>query len=165
MLTVKQWVGIGVLALTFGAGFHFGGLKAGAELSAYQAKMQRLTAQTATEARKAVNVVRALEQRHTEALAAIGEAYEKGKADAESKGADVVAGLRAGTVRLRQHWQGCEATSRAAAAASSARESDAVAQVRAEAAGRIVRVGAEADAQVRGLQDVIRQDRASVNQQ
>lgn len=169
-LLLRYWkplAALAVLALVFASGFASGNRVASSECMRKEARATKRAmddmARANQQTRDAVNRLRALEQQHAGVLAEVGQAYEKGKHDAERKSLDVVAGLRAGTVRLRQHWQGCEATSRASASASAAREFDAVAQVRAEAAGRIVRYGAEADAQVRGLQDVIRKDREAIN--
>ncbi len=96
---------------------------------------------------------RQVEQDRAEAVAQVADAYEKGKADAQAKADRVVADLRAGNVRLRQHWQGaiatCDVSRDSAAALAAERE----AELRAESASRIVRIGAEADAKVRALQD------------
>lgn len=71
--------------------------------------------------------------------------YERRKADAEAKQATVVADLRAGNLKLRAEWRGCE-TDRLSAGAESARLNAEADQRRAEAAARIVRVGDECDA-------------------
>lgn len=77
--------------------------------------------------------------------------------DAESKGAAVADGLRAGNLRLQQRWAGCEARVSDLAAASG--QPDGAADDRADSAGRIVRAAAACDAQVRGLQALVRADR------
>jgi hypothetical protein len=71
--------------------------------------------------------------------------YQRGFDDGKHTEASTVAGLRAGTVRLQDLWRGCE-THRLSAGAESARAIDDADQRRAEAAGRVVRVGAECDA-------------------
>lgn len=103
---------------------------------------------------------RARQQEHAkaEALAAVAAQYEREKLDAEAKADAVAAAMRADTLRLREHWRGCE-TNRVSEAAARAAEPDAAAELRAEGASDLVRVAAEADAQVRGLQEVIREDR------
>lgn len=95
-----------------------------------------------------LNEVRKLEQDLAVAQAGVSDAYEKGKKNAESKSAAVVADLRAGNLRLQQRWAVCAAT-------PAPSESDAAARDREESAGRIVRAAAECDAQVRGLQDLL----------
>ena len=86
---------------------------------------------------------------------AIGQAYERGKDDAKRKADAVAADLRAGNLRLRDEWRGCEAR-RVSDPAAPAGSGDAAAQRRIEAAGAVVRVGAEADAQLAACQAVIR---------
>lgn len=108
--------------------------------------------------------VHQLEQDLAAAQAAVSEAYEKGKRDADSTAAAVVADLRAGNLRLRRHWEGCEAV-RLSDAAASAAELDAAARDREESAGRIVRAAAQCDAQVRGLQDLLILEREQLNKQ
>lgn len=83
-----------------------------------------------------------------------GASYERGKRDAETEQALVVAGLRAGTTRLQHQWAGCE-TQRLSDATASSVLADAVTRNREESAGRIVRAAADCDAQVAGLQSLI----------
>lgn len=96
---------------------------------------------------------RQVEQDRAEAVAQAAQAYEKGKADAQSKADRVVADLRAGTVRLRQHWQASVATCGVSRDSAAALAVEREAQLRAESAARIIGVGAEADAKVKALQD------------
>lgn len=84
--------------------------------------------------------------------------FERGKREAEAVGNRVAADLRAGAVRLRNEWAGCE-TDRLSDAAAAARERDAAEQRRIESAGRIVRAAAACDAQVSALQAIVRADR------
>ncbi|ALN79497.1 hypothetical protein [Lysobacter antibioticus] len=100
------------------------------------------------------------ERRRADTANAIAAKYEQEKQDAESNGAAVVAGLRAGTLRLQDRWAGCEA--RLSAASRRAGEPDAEAEDRTASAGRIVRAAADCDAQVRGLQALVAADRAEV---
>ena len=94
------------------------------------------------------------ERRHQAALTAIAEKYEQDKRDAEEANRRLLADLRAGNVRLQDRWAGCVAQ-----AGRSAAELDAAARDREESAARIVQAARDADAQIRGLQDVIRADR------
>lgn len=103
---------------------------------------------------KAQEAARQAELKFADAIAKADAQYEKGKQDAQVSADRVVADLRAGTLRLRKEWAGCE-TSRLSEAAQSARELDAAEQRRIESASRIVRAAAECDAQVAGLQAVI----------
>lgn len=107
---------------------------------------------------EASEAARQQEQNMARAANAAAAAYEQGKRDAEQAAADVVAGLRAGNLRLRDQWQGCKARG-VPGVAGSASEPDAAGDGRAESAGRIVRAADECAAQVSGLQDFIRSER------
>ena len=99
------------------------------------------------------------ERRKAEALTAIAEQYEQDKVTNESTHDALVANLRAGNERLHQRWQAAIATGDLSRTVASAAESDAAARDREESAARAVRAAADADAQIRGLQEVIRADR------
>jgi hypothetical protein len=96
---------------------------------------------------------RDIEAAHRSALAAVETHYQQELEDAQSRADHLVSDLRAGNVRLRSLWQGCEnAAARVPATATTPAGVDALAELRAAAAARIVRVGAQCDAQIRGLQ-------------
>jgi hypothetical protein len=86
------------------------------------------------------------------ALHAVAEQYEQEKIDAQERADRTIADLRDGTVRLRNHWQGCIATASLSGAAASAAVADDGAELREQGARDLVHVGESADAQVRGLQ-------------
>jgi hypothetical protein len=123
-----------------------------------EGRIAKWAQQVGRDAVKASESARAQEQAQAVAVANVGEAYEKGKRDAEAAGKRTAADLRAGNLKLRELWQGCEARGVSGAAATSG-EPDASADDRADSAGRIVRAADEADAQVRALQDFIRAER------
>ena len=122
----------------------------------HSAQMQAVTLRLdADHARlDATTTARYAEQRIAAAAAQAAEQYEKGKQDAQDAADSVIAGLNAGTLKLRREWAGCE-TQRLSDAATATRELDAAEQRRAESAARIVRAADECDAQVRGLQAVV----------
>lgn len=99
----------------------------------------------------------AVERQRVKRAEVVATQYEQEKVDAESKGAAVADGLRAGNLRLQQRWAGCEA--RVSDLAASPSQPDGAADDRADSAGRIVRAAAACDAQVRGLQALVRADR------
>ena len=109
----------------------------------------------ASDAIKASEGARKIEADKARAANAVAEKYEQDKKDAEAAAKRVADDLRAGNLRLRKLWEGCQA--RPAAQSDSASQSDAAADDRAESAGRIVRAAREADAQIRALQDFIRE--------
>lgn len=126
-----------------------------------QAERARDNAQTAKavaeqERDNAIAVI-AVERQRVKRAEAVATQYEQEKEDAESKGAAVADGLRAGNLRLQQRWAGCEA--RVSDLAASSGEPDGSADDRAEGARDLVRAAAEADAQIRGLQALVRTDR------
>ena len=126
-----------------------------ADMSLQVAKDQAALAAAQVEASESARLD---EQNMARAANAAAAAYEQGKVDAEQAAADVVAGLRAGNLRLRDQWQGCKARG-GSGVAGAASEPDAAADGRAQSAGRIVRAADECAAQVSGLQDFIRSER------
>jgi hypothetical protein len=126
-----------------------------------QAERARDNAQTAKavaeqERDNAIAVIAVERQRVKRADTIAAKTHEEMR-DAESKGVAVAAGLRAGNLRLQQRWAACEA--RVSDLAASAGQPDGAADDRADSAGRIVRAAAACDAQVRGLQALVRADR------
>lgn len=117
-------------------------------------------AATATAAVAQINETRAIEHNHGRTLASIGDTHEEDRALAPAVADAVVADVGAGTLRLRDGWASCE-TQRLSDAATAAIERDAAAQRRAEFAGAVVRVGRDADDQLRACQAVIAADRAA----
>jgi hypothetical protein len=119
-----------------------------------EGRIAKWAQQVGRDAVKASEAAREKEQARAAAAAAVGEAYEKGKQDAEAAGKRVADDLRAGNLRLRERWQGCVSS-----AAATPGEPDASAEDRANSAGRVIAAGDAADAQVRALQDFIRAER------
>jgi hypothetical protein len=155
---LRYWKPLAVIALLLGVwttaymrGYRHGSATVMRDFNAHMAADEAA-------ALKASEAARKHEQQDAANSARIAEAYEKGKQDAETASRAVVAGLRAGTVRLRKQWQGCEAD-RVSATGSGSAEPDAAAADRAESAGRIVRAAREADEQIKALQDVLRGER------
>ena len=101
--------------------------------------------------------------RHKDELAAaqnkVSAAYEKGKSDAEATAKRTVADLRAGNLVLRDRWASCQASADLPRAAANPSEPDAGTGDREESAGRIVQAADQCDAQVKGLQELLRLER------
>lgn len=123
------------------------------------AKADASTARAETGAQQAA---RKNEQTTSQAMAGIGAKYEEDRVAAEAVPDAVVADLRAGNLRLRNEWRGCEA-SRVSDAAAAARERDALAASRDAFTGDLVRVGRDADDQLRACQAVVQADRVAIN--
>jgi len=98
---------------------------------------------------------RTFEQQLAADLATIGETHAQETEQAAAVEADLLAGLAAGTVRLRREWQRCE-TARVSGAAATTAERDAATAERDRLAAAVVRAGREADAQLAACQSVIR---------
>ncbi len=105
-----------------------------------------------------VNEARATEHAQAETLAAIGAKHEEDRAAAEAVPAAVVAGVRDGSLQLRDDLAICN-TARLSQAVAGAVERDQAAQLRAEVAGALVQIGRDADDHVRACQAVIQADR------
>lgn len=113
---------------------------------AFQDKMIALTARAATLAAQA-------RVEYHEASARAESAYTAGRESAIEYQNTVVSDLRNGNLRLRNGWQACmSAAPSVQAPAGSAKGPDGPAEVQAEAFGRVLRVGADADVQVTWLQ-------------
>ena len=121
--------------------------KAKAELSAYKTEIKKAVTE-----RLAQNAKKEAEDRAV--FAAIAEQYKEDIADAKAKSDAVIAGLRAGTIKLRKQWQGCSAPTEAAESGSGTDEN---ADLRAKDSGDLVRAGSEADSWIQRLQQVITQ--------
>jgi hypothetical protein len=122
-----------------------------------QAKYDAHLLHDAQQSLLATQQARQHEQRDAANSAKVAQAYEQGKRDAEAAGKRVADGLRAGTLKLRKQWQGCQ--ERLSNPAAGATEPDATATDRNESAGRIVRAAREADEQIKGLQRILRAER------
>lgn len=124
---------------------------------AYAAYRDKVVAATAKASQAAATArEKALEAREAY-LWKSGEAenaYQAGRESAINYQNTVVADLRSGNLRLRNEWQSCMRGPVPASGpiASPARGSDGPADVPAEAFGRVLRVGADADNAVRWLQ-------------
>jgi hypothetical protein len=101
-----------------------------------------------------VQGARAVEHDQADAMAVIGAKHEEDRAAAPAVADSVVADVRAGDLRLRDGWAGCE-TQRLSDAAAAAIERDAAAERRADFAGAVVRAGRDSDDQLRSCQAVI----------
>lgn len=126
--------------------------KAVSELAGQRADWQKERADAIADALR-------IEREDTARKAQAAEQYEKDKANAERTETRVVADLAGDVLRLRKHWTACESR-RVSEADAAAAELDEATRLRNEAAAAVVRVGAECDAHVRGLQGTVRADRA-----
>lgn len=148
-----------ILLGLLGLAYYLGGASERADFADYKTKVMASTARAADLATKAERIARLTEQAHAIALSQVADQYEKDKQDAKAIADRLVADLRAGNVKLHQRWQAAQATAKLSGAVASAAELDAEARDREGSAARIIAAADQCDAQVRGLQEVIRTDR------
>lgn len=141
-------------AAMFGAGWAWRGDRADGAEARQQASASDAQVQQVIE-------TRATEHQQADTLATIGEKHEQDRSAAEAVPDAVVADLRAGNLRLRHDLAACH-TDRLSEAAASAGERDAPADLGVTLAGPAVRIGRDADDQLRACQAVIRADRGEV---
>jgi hypothetical protein len=146
-----------LLGAAAGAGYYEGSNHTAAVYKAQIATIQKTDAQALA---ASVQKARAQEQAAEQAQAAAQATYEKDKADAKAQYDHDVAALRAGTLKLRSEWS-CTPQLAAAvqSAAASGPSADAKAEQRDKDASDLVRISADADAQIRALQAIVSSDR------
>lgn len=149
----QVWAGLLVLALL--VGIHHAGVVSGR--AQVRAKFDKhLSADRAAEA-IAKQRAKLKEDHDREAFAAIARTFEKDKADAVAKERAVADGLRRGALRLRKQWR-CEASDSASTPAGP-EAADGDTALRERDTGRLVGIGARADAWIKALQAVLQAER------
>lgn len=135
------------IALSFWAGWSWRGDRAeGAE--------DRQQAGASAAVVEQVNKARVTEHTQADTMATIGAKHEEDRAAAPAVVDAVVADLRSGALRLRNDLAACH-TDLLSQTAAGALERDAATQRREEFAGRVVRIGRDADDQLRACQAVV----------
>lgn len=131
-----------------------------AKVRATELAQAKADAQTARDNQRVAEDQAKRFQLRAEAQEAVAAQYLEELINAQSKGDQLAADVRAGDVRFRKLWAECQAVPTTGAIATGTGAPDGTADDRAASAGRIVRAAAECDAQVRGLQALILADRA-----
>ena len=162
-MSIRMWVAAGILAAMLAGAWYYGHSRYAAGERAEAARNAAVLARLADLTQKAADAVRAREKNVRAQFDALNIAREEGIANAVESQQKTVADLRDGNLRLRQQWAGCQATRPVPGVAGGEREDDGGAELRNEAAGRIVRAGADADTQVIYLQGVVRACQALAN--
>jgi len=143
-------------AVMFGAGWAWRGDRA-------EVKTATRDAGDAKGEAKAQAGAREIEHTQGQVLANIGAKHEEDRTAAQAVPAAVVAGVRDGSLQLRDDLATCS-TDLLSQAVAGTIERDAHAQLRAEVAGAVVQVGRDADNHVGAAQAVIEADRADPEQ-
>lgn len=151
---IKIALSVGWSAAAFGAGWAWRGDRAEGKEARQQASASAAQVQH-------VNDVRATEHSRADKMAAIGAKHEEDRATAQTVPDTVVAGVRDGTLQLRDDLATCS-TARLSEAVAGTIERDAHAELRAEVAGTAIQIGRDADDHVRAGQAVIVADRAEM---
>jgi hypothetical protein len=157
MSAIYRWACITLVVLAVAAGMlamHFRGSLA---VSRARVAVAEQRADQLDDALKASEKARAAEHAQAMKFQGIADNYLQEKADAQAAADRTIADLRAGTVRLRAAWRCPGDTGTTAAAGAS--QPDAAAELRRQGAADLVRNADEADAQIRGLQAILKAER------
>jgi len=129
--------------------------RADAAVAAKRAAVAEGKAKATAEALRDAQHALTVERQQVQAANDIAAKYEKDKTDAQARATDLARQLRDGSVRLQRQWR-CEAMPQAAPGSG---QPDGAADDRAESASRAIGAADAADAQIRALQDLLRQER------
>jgi hypothetical protein len=126
-------------------------------LQATHAAEKATAAQSLADQRTAFEAAaREAEQAQAKKYAEVEARHQKELDDAKSKQERTVADLRAGNLRLRNHWQGCQATGQLSSAAARAAFDAEAARLRIEGAAALIGLADQCDTRIRGLQGLVR---------
>jgi hypothetical protein len=165
MIPLRIYLYAALLAALAGGIWYYGHTRYAAGELAGNVKVAHLTAQHAQEAQHVADLTvvaseAARNSEHKQALAldAIAAQYEQDKNDAQAAADRTIADLRAGNVRLRRRWA-CPPSASMPGTSASTAQSDADAADREASAARIIHAAADADNQIKRLQDTLRDER------
>lgn len=142
LFLAKHWkaiVGLILLAAIWGHGYYTANLSNAADRANERARAEQVIAEFARAERDAVQKAREAEQRRAADLAKAADAADAREDKINEDYERRIAGLDADRDRLRDHWQGCKATSGVSVGAAVARAADEADRLRREGAAGIVR--------------------------
>ena len=154
---LRYWPHLLSILLAFGAGAWAGSQLGNARANKAELALSHVQRDAAQQVAAEEARARQAEHRHAADMARIGQEHQEALRNAQAGYDRTVADLRSGNLRLQERWRSCAANLPGSGGAGQG--ADAAADDRSESAGRIVRAAAECDAQVIGLQSVIRADR------
>ena len=153
-ITIYLLVFVAWSAGMFGAGWAWRGDRAKTGQARQQATASAVQVQQ-------LNQARAVEHQQADTMATIGAKHEEDRTAATAVPAAVAAGVRDGSLQLRDDLATCN-TARLSEAVAGTIERDAHAELRAEVAGALVQIGRDADDHIHACQAVIAADRAEL---
>ena len=157
---VKVAIALALFALGFAAGHHVAAQAGAIKLAAVTAANAQSAQHVAELAEQASEQVRAAEHAQAAGIAAIDSQHEQDMEHAKANAERTIAGLRAGTIRLRAEWSCTPAlVAEVSRSAGDTGIPDAGADLRAEGAGHLIGNADEADAEIKALQAILRQER------
>lgn len=149
------------LSLAFNGWQALGKAKLRVSLAESQTALATQTASIAEEREAFQVAARIAEQKHTAEMARIDREQQETIARDQAANDRLVADLRADRVRLHSRWQAALATSRLSAGVAAAGRADEGAGDVEASVGRIIGAARQCDAQVIGLQQVVRSMQAT----
>ena len=155
--------GLLALSLIFNGVQAFGKAKLETQLAQSQTALAEQTASIATERETFERQARIAEQKNTAEMARIDREQQEKIARDQAANDRLVADLRADRVRLHSRWQAALATSRLSAGVAAASGADEGTGDVEASVGRIIGAARACDAQVIGLQQVIRSMQATLS--
>jgi len=155
---LRYWPHLLAILLAFGAGAWVGSQLGNARANKAELALSHVQRDAAQQLAAEEARARQAEHRHAADMARIANEHQEALRNAKAQSDQLVSDLRAGTVRLREQWRGCAA--RLPGSESSTGEVDEEAGLQAASVGRSDRAVSESEAQIVGLQDITRADRA-----
>lgn len=159
---MKVLAAMAIASIGFAAGHHVAALSGEASLSSAKEGWAKEREAIARDRATAIEAQRVAEHKQAEAIRQAAESYERGKSDAETSSAAVVADLRSGALRLRDQWATCRATSEVLAS-SAGQRADGEDGLRAEGFGRVLRIVGQCQAQRDALQSALIGERQAID--
>lgn len=148
-----------IVVLSGGIGYSLGNKSGRIALADYQKAAAEQTAKDADKLAKLTQEYRETEQAHAAQLNDVATQYEADKRAIETNAERLVSDLRSDNRRLHKRWQVAQAAASVSGTQPSPGQPDAAERERQDSAARIIAAADQCDAQVAGLQEVIRADR------
>jgi hypothetical protein len=161
---VNPWIKILCLVVSgtigFGGGYYVAHLQGTKNLATLQSQWDVERASLANQRADAITAQQNAERGQADAINQAAQSYAQGKIDAEQNAKQAIAGLDAGTRRLRDQWATCKATSAALSSAASGSKPDGEDGLREDGIRRVLSAVGQCQAQRNALQAALMGERA-----